>query len=66
MAPSGVSGERGLLGRGGVAVLDFDLFEGADGLDVVEGFFAKAALSDTLSARYGLPPNLPAVISRVG
>ncbi len=51
-SPAAVSGEHGLLRLGGVAVLGFGLFESADGLDVVEGLFAEAALSDAVGACY--------------
>ena len=55
-APSGVFGEQGFFRVGGVAVFGFDLFQRADGLDVVEGFFAKAAFADAVGFGYSESP----------
>ena len=47
-APSRVADEDGFSRFGRVAVFCFDQFEGADGVDVGEGFFPEAALADVM------------------
>jgi len=47
--PSRVANEDGFFRFGRVAIFRFDQFEGADGVDVGEGFFPEAAFADVMS-----------------
>ena len=51
-SPARVSHEDGFLRICRVAIFRFDLFEGADGFDVGEGFFAKRAFADMVACCY--------------
>ena len=51
-SPSRVSGKLGLLRFRCGAVFRLDLFQRADGLDVGEGFFAKAPFADAVGFSY--------------
>ena len=51
-APPAVTRENGFLLAGCLAVIALDLFQGADGGEVRESFFAKAALTDPVRSGY--------------
>ena len=50
--PSRVSDHDGFFRFGRIAILGFNLFEGADGGDIVEGFFPEAAFADAVACCY--------------
>ena len=51
-APPAVTREDGFLLAGGLAVIGLDLFQGVDGGEVGESFFAKAAFTDPVRCGY--------------
>ena len=51
-APAAVSREHGFFLAGRVAVFGFELFQRADGGDIVEGLFAQAAFADPVRVGY--------------
>jgi hypothetical protein len=51
-APPAVTREDGSFLAGGLAVISLDLFQGADGGEVGERFFAKTALTDPVRCGY--------------
>ena len=51
-APPAVTREDGFFFAGGLAVIGFELFQCADGGEVGESFFAKAALTDPVRCAY--------------
>src|ERR1022692_4666363 len=51
-APPAVTRENGFFLAGGLAVIGLELFQGADGGEIGESFFAKAALTDPVRRGY--------------
>src|ERR1700691_506663 len=51
-APPAVTRENGVFLAGCLAVISLDLLQSADGGEVGESFFAKAALTDSVCCRY--------------